>query len=75
MRRRHSVDPESATKTAIKNGGREGSTTVYICKTRAVDLDDVDFGWQVARYFKTDFGFANGWLGPDLHEFFLQKSV
>jgi hypothetical protein len=41
----------------------------------AVNLDDVDFSWQVARYFETNFGFANGWLGPDFHEFFPPKRV
>ena len=37
-----------------------------------VNLDDVDFSWQVARHFETDFLFAYGRLGPDLHNCFLQ---
>jgi hypothetical protein len=30
-------------------------------------LDDVDFCWQVAGDFETDFLLADGRLGPDLH--------
>jgi hypothetical protein len=31
-------------------------------------LDHVDFSWEIAGNFEADFGFANGWLGPDLHD-------
>ena len=37
-----------------------------------INLDDVDFSWQVARNFETDFLLAHGRLGPNLHDSFLQ---
>jgi hypothetical protein len=36
-------------------------------------LDDVDFRWQVRRNFEADFLFANGRLGPDLHDGYPSK--
>ena len=54
----------SSTAAPVSHGTREAEY---------VNLDDVDFGWQVARYFETDFGFANGWLGPNLHVCLLHR--
>jgi hypothetical protein len=57
------------------NGGRWMHRPPRRCLTlsvsRDVNLDDVDFGRQVARDFETNFLLADGRLGPDLHDGFL----
>ena len=55
----------SSTAAPVAHGTRE---------TENVNLDDVDFGRQVARHFETDFLLAHGRLGPDLHDSFLHNA-
>ncbi len=49
---------ETSTAAPDAHEGRETENT---------KLDDVDFGWQVARDFEANFLLANFWLGPNLH--------
>jgi hypothetical protein len=59
--RSRSVTDVSRTK---KRGG-QGPPRLEILLTTI--LDDVDFSWQIRSHFEANFGFANGWLGPGLH--------
>ena len=54
---------------AQKKAAAERSRPPRQTPARSVErrLDNVDFCREVARDFETDFLFANGWLGPDLH--------
>ena len=55
---------DASTAAPVSHGIREADN---------VNLDDVDFGRQVARNFETNFLLANGWLGPNLHDSFLHR--
>ena len=54
----------TSTAAPVSHGDREAEY---------VNLDDVDFGRQVARNFETNFLLADGRLGPNLHDSFLQR--
>jgi hypothetical protein len=55
-----------------KNGGLAGRRSETF--RFAVELDHVDFSWEVARDFQTNFGFANFRLHPGLHDVSPQNS-
>lgn len=54
----------ASTAAPVSHGIREGED---------INLDDVDFGWQVARDFETNFLLADGRLGPNLHARLLHR--
>jgi hypothetical protein len=54
---------------------RRAELTPQSARPKTPNLDDVDFGRQVARHFETDFLLADFRLRPDLHECFLQSGI